>query len=426
MNINAHLVFTKMSQISALRLTGAILIILIGLASIIGTGGSGGVIDVVPDLEEPTLFNKGLDTGDMNGDGLIDIVVGSRLVTPENTATNHIDVLLQDISRPGTFLVPKRYAASESPEQVRLADLNGDMALDVMVTHRFSAKSFDVLLQDSADAAQLGKATKFTTVSRPNQIAAGDIDLDGFVDIVVAGETSVAWHPQQASGSFSARNTIGTGVDTVALADLDVDGLLDVATQGGIPSDDVLVYMQRAGLTGAFGPAISVPTNHALKALAIDDLDGDGRLDIAAAGFGSGDIGEFFGVWLPVLQASSNLPTFELRPGFVNPAFNTDAIDTGDLNGDGRTDVILGNFNGGGALSSVEVYLRDDVPLMFRIDKMYLLPVDGFIYAVSIADLNNDLLPDIAVSGDEVFVLFQKPGSPGRFAEPVRIQGSKP
>ena len=410
----------------ALRCAAVVFVVSFGLVSIIATGGSSGVIDHVPDLEEPTLFNNGLDTGDMNGDGLTDIVVGSRLVTPDNNATNHIDVLLQDISRPGTFLAPQRFAANESPEQVRLADLNGDMALDVIATHRFSAKSFDVLLQESDNAGRLKQATAYTTVSRPNHIAAGDIDLDGFVDIVVAGEASVAWHPQQASGSFSTRNNIGTGVDAVAIADLDEDGLLDVVTQGGIPSEDVLIYMQKDGMTGAFDPPLSVPTNHALTALAINDLDNNGRLDIAAAGFGVADISEFFGVWLPVTQKSSNPAQFVLEPGFVNMAFRTDAIDTADINGDGRPDVVLGNFSGGGALSTVEVYLRNDVPLMFRLDKFYLLPVDGFIYAVSIADLNNDLLPDIAVSGDEVFVLFQKQGTPGRFGQPVRVQGSKP
>lgn len=395
-------------------------LVLLGLASIVGTGGGGGYVDLVPDLEEPTLFSSGMDTGDMNGDGLIDIVVGSRIVTPENTATNHIDVLLQDISDPGTFLQPQRYAASESPEQVRLADVNGDQALDVVTTHRFSAKSFDVLLQDAGHTGRLGNATTYTTVSRPNQIEAGDIDLDGFVDIVVAGEASVAWHPQQASGGFSSRNDIGTGVDTVAIADLDGDGLLDVVSQDGTTAGNVLIYLQNGSMTGTFNTPIAVFTDQSLWTLTTGELDGDGRLDIAVAGFGAEDFSSFFGVWLPILQSSSGTPTFVLQQGFKTPPSSPYAIEIGDLNGDGQPDVVVGNTN------VVEVYLRDNVPLLFRVDNNYVLPGNGNILAVSIADLDNDLLPDIAASGDEVFVLFQQQGNPGRFGQPVRVQGKEP
>ena len=261
-------------------------VISFGLFLIIGSGGSGGdVIDLVPDLTEPTLYHYGLDTGDMDGDGLTDIVVAGRVVSPDDPTTGHLDVLLQDLLNPGTFLAPLRHPTRELPEQVALADLNRDMLLDAIASHRYSAKSFDVLLQDPLNAGQLGPATLYTTVSRPNEIAAGDIDLDGFVDIVVAGEQSVAWHPQQATGSFSNREVIGTGANTVALEDLNADGLLDLVSQDGTPSGNVLIYMQTSSMTGAFKPAMSVFTDQALWTLAVGELDGDGRPDMAVADF---------------------------------------------------------------------------------------------------------------------------------------------
>jgi hypothetical protein len=409
------------NPVSALRLLAFTLVICFGLVLIVGSGGgSGDVIDLVPDPVEPTLFSFGLDTGDMDGDGLIDIVVAGRVVAPDDPTTGHTDILLQDIRNPGTFLAPRRFPVHSLPEQLKLADLNADMRLDVIVSHRYSAKSIDVLLHDSVNLAQLGAAMSYTTVSRPNQIATGDIDLDGLVDIVVAGEASVAWHPQRASGSFTDREVIGAGVNTVAVADLDADGVLDVVSQDGTPDGIVLIYLQRQSMTGAFKPALSVLTDHSLWTLTVGELDGDGRPDIAAAGFGAEDFSSFFGAWLPILQTSSNPPTFTLRQGFKTPPSSPYAIEIGDLNNDGRPDVVIGNS------SVVEVYLRDNVPLLFRIDKNYALPINSNILAVSIADLNNDLLPDIAASGDKVFVLFQKSGSPGRFGQPVQIQGRKP
>ena len=91
---------------------------------------------------------------------------------------------------------------------------------------------------------------------------------------------------------------------------------------------------------------------------------------------------------------------------------------------------ILG-FNGHITVISATDNLRDYAAITERLKQadgvVSVTPmVDGQILAVSIADLNNDVLPDIAASGDEVFVLFQKQGNPGRFHDPVRIQGTKP
>jgi len=396
-----------------------------------GCSGSGEVIDLVPDPEFPYIRNLGADVGDMDGDGLTDIVVAGRVVSPDSPTTGHIDVLLQDIRSPGTFLAPQRYPVSALPRQVKLADLNGDLLLDAIATNKFSAKSFDLLLHDPLNVGQLGAATVFTTVSEPDGIATGDIDRDGFVDIVVAGEQSVAWHRQQANGSFSTREVIGTGVDTLALADLDGDGLLDVVTQDGNANGHLLTYLQMSAMTGVFKPPRSVRVGASLQRLAMGDLNRDGQVDIAVAGFDMNSSFESFGVWYPVLQTSPNPPTFTPQPRYVTASSWTRAIAIGDVNGDGRSDVVTGNWNGAGERSSVEVFLQTNVPGMFRSDAVYLLPAGQetatrSMHTVSIADLNGDLLPDIAVSNDEVFVLFQKQGDPGSFGGPKLVAGSQP
>jgi hypothetical protein len=128
-----------------------------------------------------------------------------------------------------------------------------------------------------------------------------------------------------------------------------------------------------------------------------------------------------------VLQTSTSPPTFAVQPRYGTASdFTANVIAIGDLNGDRRPDVVVGNSS-----SNVEVFMQTSVPGTYRPGVAYVLPTrptigSGSVNAVSIADLNGDTLPDIAASNDDIFVLFQDQGSPGRFESPVRIAGSVP
>lgn len=439
MNRRQQIAWSSTWQSAIVRTLGVAAVVSAGVLTIIasnGGGGEGECIDVYPNPDYDYMVYKGLDSADMNGDGLNDLVVSSSLYFGSEPASQEcggitrtegsVTVFLQDLSNPGEFVAPRRYAsAREDPNALKLADLNGDGLPDVVVTNRWNSDDFQVLLHDPMNVGQLGNAVAFGTVTEPHQIGVGDVDLDGRPDVVIAGTETVAWHRQLDNGGFGARNDIGPGSSGLAVADFDADGLLEVATAGRIPDDDeVLVYRQSMNLPGSFSLAQGIVIDAAIWALGGGDLNADGRPDIAAAGFHTDSDFVIHDLWFRVLQTSAAPLEFTLRTPEI-PASNylSAAPVVADLIGNQREDVVIGGRDG-----EVTVFLHSQTPGEFGQERVYQLPPDSFggpdpVNAIAVADLNGDALPDIAASHGDVFVLFQNPAAPGRFGTPVRIAG---
>jgi hypothetical protein len=176
-----------------------------------------------------------------------------------------------------------------------------------------------------------------------------DLDGDGLLDMIVGKEDGTLSHYEQAtanSNSFTfvtaAFNTIDVGLlSAPTFTDLDGDGLLDMIV--GKNDGTLSLYEQATANSTSFtlvSPAfntIDVGTN---SKPTFTDLDGDGLLDMI--------VGKQAGTLSHYEQAAVNGTSFTL----VNPAFNT--IDVGftsdptitDLDGDGKLDMIIGQFDG--------------------------------------------------------------------------------
>lgn len=403
-------------------------------------GGGGGCVDVYPTPEFDFFDYRSLDSADLNGDGLADLAIASELIygsdpqyrqcggTVVDGSDGNVTVLLQDINSPGSFASPQVFRLRRpSVDGLKLADLNADAIPDFIVAHRWGDKIFDVALNDPANPGSLLLESTYTTTLEPNQISTGDIDRDGDIDIMIAGSNSVVWHPQSGTGSFATRQEIGPTEYSGVLADFDEDGWLDVAVSVDSDSgNDVLVYRQTAMQPGTFEQTTRVPLNLAIWILGVGDLDDDNKSDIVAAGFDVDRDLDFHDLWYRVLQISSDPLRFAAREPRLSGASNFTAIPVvSDLDGDGRNDVVLG------AESQITLYLQDPAPGEFSRRTVYGLPAPSLlccsaVNAIAVADLNNDTLPDIAVSNGEVLVLFQNPGAPGTFDEPVLILQTEP
>ncbi|MHC4939777.1 MAG: FG-GAP repeat domain-containing protein [Planctomycetota bacterium] len=425
----------------------------LGIAGVLGGcggGGDGECIDLDPTPDFDFLVHRGLDVADMNGDGLADLVYSTRLVLGSDPAAQvcggiapadgSVTVRLQDPAAPGTFLPAARYdTRSDSPGYLKLADVNADTRPDVILTSRYRTASFELLLHDPANPGRLRVPLSYPTVADPHQVAVGDIDEDGRVDIAVSGRTRLVWHPQQPDGGFGVQRDVGSGRDSVALADFDGDGKLDLASLDGTPDHsfsevpehpgDVLVFRQGGGLASGFALAARIRMSASLWMLAAGDVDADGAADLVAAGFDAEDL-DFYDVWYRVIRSAADPLTFTKSEQVRAWTSLAAAPVVVDLNGDGRNDVILGGDKPRNR-SRVTVYLQGEPPGTFPDKTVYTLPIGypveyGAIESVVVADLNGDTLPDIAVSNLEVHVLFQLAGAAGRFGEPVKVSDWRP
>ncbi len=175
-------------------------------------------------------------------------------------------------------------------------------------------------------------------------VAAGDLDGDGFADIVTGAGPGGGPHVKVFSGqsgaelnSFFPYTPSFQGGVRVAVGDIDGDGVRDIIAGAG-PGGNGHVTAFHA-VTGAplssffaFGPTFTGGVH-----VAAGDINGDGRADIIVGAEGSSHVKVFSGA------TGAELQSFFAFPGFSGGV----RVAAGDINGAGRADIIMGMGEGG-------------------------------------------------------------------------------
>lgn len=309
----------------------------------------------------PGRFLLEVATGDLDGDGLDDVV------TTQGVIAGGLRVFLSQGSAagpPATFAPPVFYPTTHEAWDVVLVDLDGDGDLDVAASQNdVTGTVAQVALFANLGAGAL--AAPVYVPAGPQGVAgidAADVDGDGDQDLVVANwgriglGNDVSLLLNDGTGSFAAPLSYAVRKSPTRLAagDLDGDGLPDLA----VAHDDAATVSILLGAgDGSFGPAVEythvfTPSNAAANAaLVLLDADADGDLDIAYTSSYAYDQSVNDGK-LGLLRndgtGSFTVHRYPYGLPFENVAFDLAAA---DLDGDPYPDLIGAQFHEAGFLA---------------------------------------------------------------------------
>ena len=303
--------------------------------------------------------SKFVALGDVDRDGDLDIVAGVRgngernlLYLNNGTADPFLGVVSIEIDTDG-----------DSTRAVALGDVDQDGDLDLVAGNHLDT---DRVYLNDGDADPFSDATVIPILksgSTPTRsVALGDVDGDGDLDLVagISGANRLYLNDGSAAPFFSAAPAgiaIGSAVDlttAVALGDVDGDGDLDLVVGNEFATVNLLYLNDGSNIPYSDANKENIAVDaHDTQSVALDDIDGDGDLDLVVGNSGSpsrlylnnGTIDPFgdveAGIELRVDREGEDCD----EDGGGTPLFSTRALGLGDVDGNGTIDVMTGNWN---------------------------------------------------------------------------------
>ncbi|MGA2019216.1 MAG: FG-GAP-like repeat-containing protein [Candidatus Sulfotelmatobacter sp.] len=336
-------------------------------------------------------------SGDFNGDGYPDFVIGNYGYNPNTPSGIGITVFL---SNPDGSLQPGvNYATGGSYQGVTVGYFDGDTKLDIAAVNQ-SNNGVQIFRGNGDGTFSLGS---YYPTGGTDALTIATGDFNGYPDLAVANSTgdNVSVLLNNGTGVFTAAPsspypTTGSN-QAIAVADVNNDGILDLVVTEYNPG---VVAVMLGNADGTFQPAIttSLGYNH-LGNLALGDLNGDGNLDLAvtvadpsvgtglAVAKGNGD-----GSFQPAVLYATTLQNLNLAdpyPGDVQML---------DLNGNGQLDLVYSNTGYGTVGVLYNTGTNPFAVGMFYDPVEY--PAGSNVFALALADVNQDGAVDVVAANN--------------------------
>lgn len=315
---------------------------------------------------------------------------------------------------PGRFGSTERLFAQPSVPGAfadAVGDINGDGIPDVAftITGEIGASiyKYSLYVRTGRPDGRLNEPVRvdvgpMNTLCDLNALVIGDVTGDGRADVVVGSLIcGVLVLRQTESGTLEQWQYIDTRANVLRLVDMDGDGRMDLV---GVNDSEAVARVWRQGTDGRLA-LVQTPSlgGEVARDVEVGDLDGDGRPDLVVS--------------LLVVGRSPNLAVLRQQadgtfaaPTFLNTGsvWGATGIALGDLNGDGRLDIVA--TTGGNAPTWFAIFYQaadGSFPTVTQV------PTADSPWAVRIADVDRDGRADIVVSHRGhylVGIYLQKPG----------------
>ncbi len=285
-----------------------------------------------------------ISSGDLDGDGRLDLAV-TNLDNSTVSIFRNISTGPGDISFSGRIDLATNVGAD--PKSISIADFDGDGKVDLLLRYYFG-NLLSIYRNTSSAIGTISYAPKtdFNTGIAVDfgSLAIGDFDSDNMVDIVVTSPSNnsvAAYRNISTPGTISFAPRIDFFLSLaaeVATGDLDGDDKIDVAVRNG---NFVSVFRNRSTGSGDISFAAKLDFTIAAGAFSIGvgDLDGDCKADLALVSDSNNTISLMQNT--STGAGSINFAATVDFPSGINPV----SVAIGDLDGDGKADVAVPNLS---------------------------------------------------------------------------------
>lgn len=296
------------------------------------------------------------------------------------------------------------------------ADFDGDGRVEFVAS---ASGGFSISRNISSPSnISFSAPTSYTSQFSWHSSVVGDFDADGKPDLVLGGDggsnATVIHRNTSSSGSISFSSTslslsTSGGNYGLAAADMNLDGQLDlVMTQYNL--NNIRMFLNTSTGPGniSFSSGTDISIGFSGWDMVANDFDGDGRTDIAVAGFGNSTVAVYRNTTTP---GSSTLSLATSALNLNNLSINDHStLRSADLNGDNLPEIVLGSRN-----TSIFVFRNASTSGTIAFNSGFAYTVNSFTVGrgLDIEDVNGDGFNDIIAMGGSASTILQNAGISG-------------
>lgn len=384
------------------------------------TYSGGGTLDAcsfAPKVDFPTgISPNGTHLIDIDGDGKSDMVF-------TNTNSNTLSVARNTSSGTGvvSFAAATDFIPLAGPDGLTFGDLDGDGKQDIAIMNNNGISVF----RNTSTPGAISFATRVDIaaglLTNGRRIAAGDLDIDGKLDLIVPNNLSKVsvFKNQSTPGNISFATKVDFAIHgsstlpwNATVGDLDGDNkpeiLVTLISSGNRVS--ILRNTTAPGVinSSSFASFVEFVTGANPYDVELADIDGDQKVEIITANSSSGTISVFRNTTtLGVINASSFAARVDY---FIGVVPNNLAID--DFDGDGKPDIAIGRSQAAFVtllrnISTTGVINSGSLSSKVEFDSG---PALTATYDIAAGDIDNDGRTDLVLTNDKASVFLNTTG----------------